>query len=88
MKTGPSPFRDQLQIAWRLGAIEAGASLELGIFAIDGRKVWSTSLDSREGAIVWDGRTERGNAAPSGAYFVRMRSGDEEVESARVLKVQ
>ena len=88
LKTGPSPFRDQLQIAWRLGAIEAGASLELGIFAIDGRKVWSTSLDSREGAIVWDGRTERGNAAPSGAYFVRMRSGDEEVESARVLKVQ
>jgi hypothetical protein len=88
LKTGPSPFRDQLQIAWRLGAIEAGAPLALEIFAIDGRKVWSTSIDSREGAVVWDGRRERGNAAPSGTYFVRMRSGDAEVETARVLKVQ
>lgn len=89
LQSGPNPFRDQLQISWQLGALGGGSDpLELEIFGTDGRKLWSTSIDSKEGTLLWDGRTDRGNSAPNGAYFVRMRAGDRELDAVRVLRVQ
>jgi hypothetical protein len=83
---GPNPFRDRLHISWQDRVESASDPIpEIEILGVDGRRVWSTRLDAGSGTLTWDGRTQSGHAAPSGAYFLRLTS-DREGEAVRVLR--
>ncbi len=71
----PNPFNPRTTLRWGLRA--AGAA-RLEVFDARGRRV-RTLLDGVQAAgdhvTVWDGRDDRGAAAPSGVYFGRLVAG-------------
>ena len=56
-------------------ASSAGVALEVEIWNIGGSRV-RRLLGT--GVVTWDGRSEEGNVAASGVYFLRVKAGDEE----------
>ncbi|MBM4130257.1 T9SS type A sorting domain-containing protein, partial [bacterium] len=80
----PNPFNPQTTL--RYGLASAGPA-RLEIIDARGRRV-RTLLDGAQSAgdhvAVWDGRDDRGRAAPSGVYFCRLVAGGD----ARQQKLQ
>lgn len=79
LSINPNPFRDNLNITYK-----SDVPVSLSIFDSKGRKQRSHSSASSlsgEGwnpassSWVWDGTDDRGNALPSGVYFVRLDTG-------------
>jgi len=77
--TSANPFREEAQLRYDLPA--AGPA-ELAIFDVHGRRM-RTLLDGPAAAgshrAIWDGRDERGDLAPAGLYFARLRSAEKEL---------
>lgn len=69
----PNPFRDATRL--RFTSTFAWTDGRADVFDVHGRLVRSLALDeggSGEGGVAWDGRTETGEPAGAGAYFVRV----------------
>ncbi len=75
MKAWPNPFNPRVTVSCEL---DGPQDLHLAVFDARGRLV-RRLLDGPQPAgtvrAVWDGRDERGAAAPSGLYFARLLSG-------------
>jgi hypothetical protein len=74
LPVSPNPARDAARIAFTL---PADAHVRLTIHDPQGKRVRELVDGVREAgphAITWDGRDARGEAAPPGAYFVRLDS--------------
>ena len=72
----PNPFNPSTTIAFTL---DAPAFVRLDVYSAAGRHVSSLLGEHRaagEFRVVWDGADDVGGRAPSGAYFVRLLSGD------------
>jgi hypothetical protein len=64
------------------------AWVELGVFDASGRRVRSVQaglLPAGTTQIRWDGRTDTGHPAPTGAYFVRMLASGQSIRQRLVL---
>ncbi|MFB3844710.1 MAG: choice-of-anchor J domain-containing protein [Candidatus Cloacimonadaceae bacterium] len=71
----PNPFIDQATIAFGLTKDE---EVKVIIFNTKGeliRNLYSGSKKAGNYRVFWDGCNDRGKAAPSGIYFVRMKAG-------------
>src|SRR5262249_13846247 len=67
----PNPFRDAVTLEL---AGSSPARVDVRVFDLQGRCVWSTS--GRPGEIVrWDGRESGGGTVPAGLYFVNATDG-------------
>ncbi len=70
----PNPFNPQTRIEYEI-VLDAPDAVELAVFDIQGRRV-ITLVDREQKSgfyeAVWDGRTTRGDVAPSGLYFYRL----------------
>lgn len=51
-----------------------GQAYRGAVYAIDGRRVRAVSVDGN-GAVVWDGRDDRGHVVPAGVYLLRVEAG-------------
>ncbi len=71
----PNPFNCDLSII--LKGLD-GTGFSLTIYDISGRVVKKSEARSGKGVgtkkIIWDGKTESGNAAPSGLYFLEVKT--------------
>lgn len=81
----PNPFAGSTAIAFLL---PAEAEVQVAVFAPDGRLVRRV-LDGRRPAgahrVTWDGRDERGHAAPTGVYLCRLTCGGRQSTSRMQL---
>ncbi len=69
----PNPFNPSTTISFNL---PRAATVELGVFGIDGRRVatlMNESLPSGEHQATWRGLDDGGRAVASGAYFYRLQ---------------
>jgi hypothetical protein len=78
----PNPFRGEVRFSL---AAPPGASLDLAIHDVAGRRVAAPAL-GRGGAAIWDGTDLSGNPVAAGVYFARLRAGDEQV-SRRIVRL-
>lgn len=72
LSAGPNPFGHSTTLRFRLGA---PARVALDVLDPQGRLVRRLArgpLDAGAHALVWDGRSEEGSAAPAGVYFARL----------------
>ena len=64
--------------------------MDLRVYDLAGRlvrRIPGGRLEAGEHAIDWDGRTDGGNAAPAGIYFVRLEAGGQRVVN-KVVKAR
>lgn len=76
----PNPSRGEVALRFRMGPQSPGAPLLLSIFDALGRRIRTLSpVDApppgTELVLSWDGRDDRGRAAPPGVYGVRLDMG-------------
>jgi len=72
----PSLVQEQSAIRFDL---ERASTIELGIYALDGRRVRTLAAGPQragEHALRWDGRDEQGRMVASGVYLIRLRGDD------------
>ncbi len=79
----PNPSADGSWIAWEL---DRSADLEVELFTVSGRKVWSKHMSGGEGPgrVFWNACDSQGNPLASGLYLARVRMGDEVLGSKTV----
>jgi hypothetical protein len=75
----PNPFNPSTTIRVVFnGRAPAGAGeIDVAVYRVDGslvRRVRGGTISGDEFSVRWDGRDDRGNAAPSGVYFYAVRS--------------
>jgi hypothetical protein len=61
-------------------ALPRHASARLAAYDVNGRLVrtlWDGAMDAGVRTITWDGRTDRGDRAPGGIYFLRFESANQ-----------
>ncbi len=83
----PNPFHTDTHIGFWL---ETGASVELGVFDVNGREIRSLASGFTAAGLhhaEWDGRDESGNAVPGGIYFYRLRT-PSEVHTGRLVIIR
>ena len=82
----PNPFREQVEIAWRL---PAPGEARMRIFDLGGRRVRELPVTSAgvEGRMSWDGRDHHGAATPAGIYLARLDHAGG-TETIRLLRVR
>jgi hypothetical protein len=77
----PNPVRGgRVNLAYAVPSAHAGATMELAIYDLGGRRVRTLSEGAaRAGrfAVAWDLRDDGGEAARTGVYFARFRVGSE-----------
>ncbi len=89
LAVSPNPVIGPAQIRYSLPV--AGCGVEkalLRIVDVTGRVAKSVEIspaDGPEGIIEWDGRTETGEIASSGIYFVELRVGDKKKASKALI---
>jgi hypothetical protein len=85
----PNPFNPFTTIRFRVpGEVGAARPVRLAIYDIQGRlvrRLVDGPVETGEQAAVWDGRTERGGRAASGAYYVKFETGAEVLTHKVVL---
>ena len=85
LRAGPNPMSERTMIAFT-GAPQH--TVQLDVFDVRGRLVKRLAdAMPTAGEVAWDGRNQGGQKVPQGTYFLRMRSGAEEVNS-KVLVVR
>jgi hypothetical protein len=88
LEVWPNPGSGEMCIRYR-GEATSGP-VELAIFDVLGRKIrtifdWGATSVSHE--VIWDGRSQDGEAVGTGVYWVRLAQPDR-VETIRVLRIQ
>ena len=77
----PNPFspngdgvNDAVQIGFSVFKISAGREVEVGVYALDGRRVWETTqmIRSGEQVVRWTGVDAAGGPVPPGLYLCRI----------------
>jgi len=71
----PNPFNPTTTIAFR---IPENSQVRLDIYNILGQQVKTlvnTNLSQGYHSVIWDGKTQKGQPAPSGIYFYRLSAG-------------
>jgi hypothetical protein len=82
LRSWPNPARGRVH--FRMEAAAAGAArAAVDIYGIDGRRFARVSLD--RGEAEWDGRDERGRAAPAGVYLARLAGGGQRMGTKFLL---
>ena len=83
----PNPFNPATTIAF---ALPAASRAVLAVYTVDGRRVVTLvdgELPAGNHEITWDGRDTSGRRVASGAYFYRLRAGDD-VQVRRMVMVK
>lgn len=84
----PSPFGTTVRVEFSIPAAFAGQSVKLAVLDVGGRYI-SELLDGPAlpgpRAVVWDGLTGNGQAAPGGLYFFRLECGGKQMTTRGVL---
>jgi hypothetical protein len=84
----PTRFNDQTVIRFDL---DRPGSVSLRVFSVRGRLIRTllASVPTSAGRhdVAWDGRTDKGDPAPSGVYFCKLQS-DQLTSSGRLLLVR
>jgi hypothetical protein len=81
----PNPANPRVTIAF---AMDRAAWVDVSIHDARGRSVrrlWQGQLPSGSQQLVWDGRDDRGRAAASGRYVIRLRAGEQASAQSFVL---
>lgn len=60
-----------------------GTAYRGAVYSVDGRRVKPVAVDGN-GAVVWDGRDDKGNVVPPGVYLLRVEAGGK-AATARVV---
>ena len=82
----PSPNPSQGEV--RVGvSVPLGASVDLGVFDVLGRRVRTLDLSAPAAEVAWDGRDASGQRVAPGLYVLRLSSGDA-VVTRRVLVIR
>lgn len=75
----PNPFNPSTRIAFELPADRTGPlEVNLRVFDLKGRLVrvlMEETVATDRHSVVWDGKNDRGSAAPSGLYIARLVAG-------------
>jgi hypothetical protein len=82
----PNPFSETTRIAYVV--MGEARDVEIGIYDLAGRKLRSlisNRLEPGQYSVTWDGRTDRGERAPRGMYFVRTEVRGQAQSTRRVL---
>jgi hypothetical protein len=87
-RIGPSPSSGPVRVHFTIGGESTGSHAELRVFDLCGRCV--RTLLAPAGArgvqsMLWDGKDNRGNKVPSGAYFCRLAVGGKEITRQIVM---
>jgi hypothetical protein len=85
LRIAPNPGSGPVRIAWQTAA--GGPGL-LEVHGPDGRQVARRTVNLSRGSVYWQGRDEHGRPLPAGLYWVRLRSGKENLGRAPLLWVQ
>lgn len=83
----PNPFRGSMQVTLAI-ADAAGAEVDVAVFDLAGRRLATLlrgHLNAGAHTATWNGRTDRGEAATPGMYFLRGRAGADEVSQSVIL---
>lgn len=67
----PNPMQGTLRVP-----VARGSSADLEVFDVQGRRVARLALPPAGGEARWDGRTESGEPAPSGTYYLSLQTAD------------
>jgi hypothetical protein len=81
----PNPFNPHTTIRFEVARASA---VQLRVFDVGGalvRTLVAGRLPAGEHQVVWDGRDDHGLEVGSGAYFLRLTSGEERAESRKVV---
>ncbi|UCE02132.1 MAG: hypothetical protein JSW67_12890 [Candidatus Latescibacterota bacterium] len=81
----PNPARVGSGVWLELPAALRGASFEVGIYDVRGRRVRELRSATAGDAIYWDGRTATARPAQSGVYFMRVRVGQSALQRRILL---
>lgn len=85
----PNPFARTTTIPFVIPtSAGSGVPIELLIVDVSGRTVRRLASGSREPGyheVTWDGRDDRGIAAPGGVYFCRLRAGETRLRKQLIL---
>jgi hypothetical protein len=84
----PNPFNPQTTLRFEL---TRGGLVELTIYDLQGRlvrRILQASLPVGRHEAIWDGRDQRGAAAPSGIYFGRVEVGESAARTVKVMLVK
>jgi uncharacterized membrane protein len=83
----PNPFNPKTAISFTLGKAQR---VQLAVFDLSGRRIAllaDAQFDAGRHSVEWNGRDERGQAASSGTYFVRLAgAGRSEMQKVTLLK--
>ena len=78
----PNPFAEQTTIAFYL--TDTAEQVDLAIFTVSGRRIWSHTMREATGYIEldWDGLDEDGQPVANGVYYLRFTavSGEKKIE--------
>ena len=81
----PNPFNPSTTIGFSLSA---AGRVTLDVYDVSGARVRALAAGAYAAgahSISWDGRNDRGESAPSGIYFCRLRAGKETLSRTMVL---
>ena len=77
---------DQLSLEYTLFRVQRAAAVKVGIYALDGRRIWQAQPQARSAgrhAVRWDGRDAAGQLVGPGVYLARV-----EVETDRGSEIR
>lgn len=83
----PNPFAGTTSVRLSIADAE-GADVDVAVYDLAGRRMvtlWSGRLEAGAHDARWDGRTERGDVAKAGVYFVRGHAGGEPISRSVIL---
>ena len=83
----PNPFNGRTSIRF---ALRQPGAVELAVFDLAGQRVATLAVgEHRAGthAVRWDGRDERKKEMASGIYFYRLRHGNGQVETRKLVLI-
>ena len=82
----PNPFKTETTISFSL--TENAENTELSIYNISGQKVITLinkKLSAGKHSIIWKGEDENNNQVPCGIYYYKIKSGEEFLETGKMI---
>ena len=85
----PNPSHEAVRIRLAIPASVPGATADMGIFDVAGRRLRTLRVGSAEPGrfdTIWDRKNDSGSAVGVGVYFLRLRVGDQVITKVIQLK--